>query len=273
VGDPDGLLDIAERVARAGGAELLARFRGPAAGVVSKSTPTDLVSAADHAAEHAIVSILRSERPRDAIVAEEGAGVEGDSGLRWLVDPLDGTTNYLWGIPQWCVSVAARDDAGGVVAVVHDPLREETFRARRGGGAWLDGTRLAVRRETPLAEALVGTGFNYSHEERARQADRLTALLPRVRDLRRFGAAALDLAWVAAGRIDAYFESGLAPWDWAAGELLVTEAGGIVRELPGGAGPPVLHAGPAALVAAITDAVGPGGGREPSPVAPGRPAR
>ena len=256
--DLDALADLAGRAARAGGAELLARFRGPAAGVATKSSPTDLVSAADHAAEAAIVSLLRAERPRDGIVAEEGAEAEGDSGLRWLVDPLDGTTNYLWGIPQWCVSIAVNDASGGLAAVVHDPLRDETFRASRGRGAWLGTTRLGVRGETPLAEALVGTGFNYAREERARQAARLATLLPAVRDLRRFGSAALDLAWVAAGRIDAYFESGLAPWDWAAGALLVDEAGGVVRELPGeDGGRPVIHAGPEALVAGIIELVGP----------------
>lgn len=248
----DDLLGLAERAALAGGHELAARFREPAAGLTTKSTPTDLVSDADRASEERIVGMIRGARPRDAIVAEEGDGHGGDSGVAWLVDPLDGTTNFLWGIPQWCVSVAARDEAGGLVAVVHDPMRGETFRASRGGGAWLDGARLRVRDEPALAEALIGTGFNYVSDERARQAERLRRLLPAVRDIRRLGAAALDLAWVAAGRLDGYFETGLQPWDAAAGALLVQEAGGVVHELDGeGPSPSLTVAGPAALTDAL----------------------
>lgn len=227
------LLDLARDAAHAAGALLLERFGDPASGVAAKSSRTDLVSDSDRDAEALALGIIAAARPDDAIVAEEGGGGGGASGVTWLVDPLDGTINYLWGVPQWCVSVAAQDGAGGLVGVVHDPCRGETFTAVRGEGARLDGAPVAVRRGAPLGEALVATGFSYRAEERARQAARLARVLPAVRDVRRLGAAALDLAWVAAGRLDGYYETGLNPWDRAAGELLVREAGGVVEELPG----------------------------------------
>ncbi len=227
------LLDLAVDAAAAAGSLLLARAGAPATGLGSKSTHTDLVSDADRVAERLIVARILGARPQDAIVAEEGSATPGSGGLRWLVDPLDGTINYLWRIPQWCVSVAAADDAGPLVGVVHDPSRGETFTAVRGAGAHRDGSPMRLDLASPpLAEALVGTGFNYSAVERARQAARLTTILPAVRDVRRLGAAALDLAWVAAGRLDGYFETGVAAWDVAAGELIVRESGGEVRALP-----------------------------------------
>ena len=186
------------------------------------------MSDADRAAEALIVERIRRARPGDAILAEEGGGGEGASGLRWLVDPLDGTINYLWGIPQWSVSVAAADADGPVVGVVHDPPRGETFTARRGGGARLGDRRLRLEAGPALDRALVATGFSYRAERRAVQARLLTRVLPAVRDVRRFGSAAIDLAWLAAGRVDGYYETGLNPWDWAAGGLLVREAGGVV---------------------------------------------
>ena len=222
------LLALAESVAREAGALLLERFGGPATGISSKSSRTDLVSDADRAAEALIVERIRRARPGDAILAEEGGGGEGASGLRWLVDPLDGTINYLWGIPQWSVSVAAADADGPVVGVVHDPPRGETFTARRGGGARLGDRRLRLEAGPALDRALVATGFSYRAERRAVQARLLTRVLPAVRDVRRFGSAAIDLAWLAAGRVDGYYETGLNPWDWAAGGLLVREAGGVV---------------------------------------------
>lgn len=227
------LLEIALAAARAAGALLLDRFGDPASGILAKSSRTDLVSDSDRDAEALALGIITSARPEDAIVAEEGGGGQGRSGVTWLVDPLDGTINYLWGVPQWSVSIAAEDAEGGLVGVVRDPCRDETFTAVRGSGARLGETPLHVRVGAPLAEALIGTGFSYRADERARQAARLSRVLPAVRDVRRFGSAALDLAWVAAGRIDGYFETGLKPWDRAAGELLVREAGGAVRDLPG----------------------------------------
>ena len=198
-----------------------------------KSTATDMVSDADREAEGAIAELLAAERPDDALLGEEGAGERGSSGRRWVVDPLDGTTNYLYGFPAWCVSVALEDADGGVAGVVHDPWRGETFRAARGAGAELDGRPIHVRDHADLATALVATGFGYDPERRATQAEVLRRVLPRIRDIRRAGAAALDLAWLAAGRLDGYYERGLNPWDWAAGSLIVTEAGGWVEPLQG----------------------------------------
>lgn len=248
--DPDQMLALAHRAALDAGALLLRRFRGPASGVRSKSTRTDLVSDADRQAEALLVGTIRAARPEDAIVAEEGGRADGgESGLRWLIDPLDGTINYLWGIPHWSVSLACMDADGPLVGVVHDPSRHETFTAVRGGGARLGGGALGLEGAPPLSEALVATGFSYDPRTRARQAERLARMLPEVRDVRRCGSAALDLAWVAAGRYDAFVETALAPWDWAAGALIVTEAGGAVREIETGDGatPGLVAARPALL--------------------------
>jgi myo-inositol-1(or 4)-monophosphatase len=212
---------------------LLERFGGPARGLGRKSSETDLVSDADRDAERLIQGLLRRERPDDGLLAEEGARQAAQSGRRWVVDPLDGTINFLYGLPAWCVSVALEDAEGAVVGVVHDPLRRETFRAARGGGCELNGERARVRPIEDLGRALVATGFSYDPERRARQAELLLKVLPHVRDIRRAGAAALDLASLAAGRLDGYYERGLKPWDWAAGRLLVTEAGGAVLDMPG----------------------------------------
>jgi len=232
------LVDLARRSAHGAGDVLLEHLDGPLSGVESKSTRTDLVSDADRAAERVIVETISGARPDDEIVAEEGGGKQGTSGLRWLVDPLDGTTNFLWRLPHWAVSVAVFDDDGPLAAVVYDPSRGETFSASRAGGAHDGLGPLRVRAEASLSEALVGTGFNYAADERARQAGRLARMIPEVRDVRRHGAAALDLAWVAAGRLDAFFETGLAPWDWAAGALLIREAGGALEVLPARDGSP-----------------------------------
>ena len=250
------LLALALAAARSAGWLLLERARKPATGLSSKTSSTDLVSDTDRAAEQLIARTILAARPDDALVAEEGAAAEGGSGVRWLVDPLDGTINYLWGIPQWCVSVAALDADGGLAAVVHDPSRGETFTAVRGGGARLDGAPLRVLPATDLSEALIGTGFDYRADERARQARLLTRVLPAVRDVRRLGAAALDLAWVAAGRLDGYFETGLKPWDRAAGELIVREAGGVVEEIDRSG---VVAAGPS-LIGPLRALVEDGGG-------------
>jgi fructose-1,6-bisphosphatase/inositol monophosphatase family enzyme len=243
------VLELAARAARAAGALLLERAGGPASGVASKSSRTDLVSDTDRDAESLIVGMIARERPGDAIVGEEGADAPGSGEVRWLVDPLDGTINYLWGIPQWSVSVAALDGGGPLVGVVHDPSRGETFSAVRGGGARLGERVLRVGPGAPLEEALIGTGFSYVPARRARQAAALPAILPAVRDLRRFGSAAIDLAWVACGRLDGYFERGLNAWDWAAGRLIVSEAGGVVEELPAtGEDPLGCIAAPPALI-------------------------
>ncbi len=209
------------------------RYEGPASGVEQKSSRTDMVSDADREAEALVRDLLAAERPDDGLLAEEGSASTAASGRRWVVDPLDGTTNYLYRFPAWNVSVALEDADGSLAGVVHDPLRGETFTAIRGAGSWLGERRLEVHAPSGLDTALVATGFGYSPERRAAQADLLTRVLPRVRDIRRAGAAALDLCWVAAGRVDAYYERGLNHWDWAAASLVVSEAGGEVRDLPG----------------------------------------
>ena len=192
-----------------------------------------MVSDADRDAEAVIAELLRAERPDDGLVGEEGSRSPAAGARRWVVDPLDGTTNFLYGNPAWSVSVALEDEDGGLAGVVHDPARGETFRAARGGGCELNGRPVRVREHDRIETALLASGFGYEAELRARQADTLRHVLPRVRDVRRAGSAALDLAWVAAGRLDGYWERGLKPWDWAAGTLLVSEAGGAVESLPG----------------------------------------
>lgn len=224
-------LELAERVARAAGELLLERFRRPASGLAAKSTATDPVSDADRAAEALIERELLAARPGDGLLAEEGASADTEGGRRWVVDPLDGTVNYLYGHPAWAVSIALEDPRGPAVAVVHDPARGETFTALRGGGCRLDGEPVRVSGEERLDRALLATGFGYAAERRALQAAELVDILPHVRDIRRNGSAALDLAWVAAGRLDGYWERGLQPWDWAAGRLLVEEAGGATQWL------------------------------------------
>lgn len=225
-------LALATEAARAAGALLLELRRSPATGVRSKSSATDLVSEADERAERAIVATIRRKRPEDAIVAEEGSGAQGSSGVSWYVDPLDGTINYLYGIPHWSVSICCADSAGALAAVVFDPVRNELFSTARAAGARLGGReRLAVTDKRDLASALVATGFGYGAAQRATQGRIIASVLADVRDVRRFGSAALDLSWVAAGRFDAYFESVEKPWDWMAGAMLVREAGGRVTEL------------------------------------------
>jgi myo-inositol-1(or 4)-monophosphatase len=193
-----------------------------------------MVSDADREAEEAISRLLREERPDDGLLGEEGLSAGGSSGRRWVVDPLDGTTNYLYRYRAWCVSVALEDDEGGLVGAVHDPLAGETFRAERGAGAWLNRSPIRVRTAADLSAALVATGFGYEPDVRRGQAELLLEVLPRVRDIRRAGAAALDLCHVAAGRLDGYYERGINHWDHAAGALIVREAGGVVLPLAGG---------------------------------------
>jgi myo-inositol-1(or 4)-monophosphatase len=232
------LLGVARDAAEAAAAELRRRFGERASNVRSKSTPTDLVSDADLAAESAIRAVLAQRRPGDSILAEEG-GESGGGELRWVVDPLDGTINYLFGIPAYAVSIACEDADGTIAGVVLDPSRDERFEATRSGGPTLNGESFAPgRRAETLGVAMVATGFGYDAEIRARQADVLMRVLPRVRDIRRVGAAALDLCWCAYGRFDAYYERGLNPWDVAAGGLIAARAGLEVRDLAARDGEP-----------------------------------
>jgi myo-inositol-1(or 4)-monophosphatase len=202
----------------------------------------DPVTQADKAAEAAIVAVLRSQRPKDAILAEEG-GLDARRGSRrWIIDPLDGTVNYVHGMPHFAVSVALADGDGPLAACTIDPLRGEEFTAIRGGGAHLNERPITVAGETDLPRALVVTGFPYDRTIHAAEyATALAAVLARVQGVRRLGSATLDFAWVACGRFDAYWEFGLAPWDQAAGILLVREAGGIVTDHTGADSHPESH--------------------------------
>jgi myo-inositol-1(or 4)-monophosphatase len=239
VSEADTLLEVAVDAARMAGALLLERAReGAEREVASKSTPTDLVSEADLASERAIRELLAERRPEDGFVGEEGGRSEqGESGLSWVVDPLDGTVNFLFGIPQWCVSVAVRDGEGTVAGAVYDPNRDELFTATREGRPRLTTPEGVVEltrggREEDLATAMVATGLAYDANVRRAQARVLERLAPCVRDIRRFGSAALDLTWTAAGRYDAYFERSVKQWDIAAGALICRRAGLQVLELP-----------------------------------------
>ncbi len=236
-GDLEGLLGVAREAAKLAAAELVARV-GKVSVLRAKSSPTDPVTEADEAAEGAVRTLLAKARPDDAIVGEEGGDTPGTTGLRWVVDPLDGTVNYLYGNPQWCVSVAVEDSDGPLAGVVFDVLRDEEFSAVRGGQPMLNGKpfeRVAVHQldaGDPLQGVLLATGFHYESEVRAEQASVLAAMLPRVRDIRRGGSAALDLCWAAIGRVDAYTELGVREWDVAAGGLVCLCAGLDVLLLP-----------------------------------------
>jgi myo-inositol-1(or 4)-monophosphatase len=228
------LLTLATEFALEAGALLAKRQPLVRESVDSKSTPTDMVTEVDRASEALLVERILAARPDDGILGEEGAHRTGTSGVRWVIDPLDGTTNYVYGFPAYAVSIGVELDGNAIAGAVHDAARGETYTAARGEGAFLDGRRLAVSSESRLPHALVGTGFAYDPEIRQRQGAVVAHLLPRVRDLRRSGSAALDLCSVAAGRLDAYAEFGLSDWDRSAGMLIVREAGGMAAVLPVG---------------------------------------
>jgi myo-inositol-1(or 4)-monophosphatase len=228
VPDVRELADLAASAARRAGALLLDGLSTARTSVETKSSATDMVSEMDRAAEGVIREELLGARPDDAVLGEEGGAATGTSGVRWIVDPLDGTTNYLYGFPAWSVSVAAEVDGVVQTGVVYDAQRDEMFRAEKGSGATCNGQVLAVHGAPELATALVATGFGYAAERRTIQAAWVAHVLPRVRDIRRAGSAALDLCWVAAGRVDAYYEQGTHIWDYAAGALIAAEAGAWV---------------------------------------------
>jgi myo-inositol-1(or 4)-monophosphatase len=267
--DPLALRDVARGVALEAGS--LVRGSRPAdLRVATKSSPTDVVTATDHASEALMRARLREVRPHDAIMGEEGDAERGVSGLTWVLDPIDGTVNYLYGIPAYAVSVAvvtgdpSRPGAWTPVAgCVLDAASGEVWTAAAGQGAWLDGRPIRIPEPPPLERALVATGFGYVAERRARQGAIMAALLPRIRDVRRIGSAALDLCMVAAGRADAYYEQGTHVWDVAAAGLVVVEAGGAMRGLgshPPGEAMVVSAAEPlCARLAAELEALGAGG--------------
>ncbi|WP_033339988.1 inositol monophosphatase family protein [Catenuloplanes japonicus] len=248
-------LDAAREVARLAGAELLRRFRGPAR-IDVKSSVTDLVSDADRAAEAVALAFLRRHRPDDSVLGEEGASHDGASEFRWVVDPLDGTVNYLSGIPFWCVSVGCeRRDGDGWrpwLGVVYDPVHDELFHATADDKAHLNGEPIRRAPDPVLADAVLSTGFAYDLGHRGHQSAFLAGLLPEVRGVRMVGSTALALCWVAAGRLDIYVEDRTKRWDYAAGWPIAAEAGADVR-LVGSvllAAPPTLADGLATRIAA-----------------------
>lgn len=254
VRDAAELLELAQDLASQAGALLLEGLPRHVGPLTTKSSATDVVTELDRASEALIVSGITRARPDDAIVGEEGSRRLGSSGVRWMIDPLDGTTNYLYGQPAFSVSIAVElDGSGPVVGVVADPSHGETFTAVRGGGARCNARPVSASTKTDLATALVATGFSYRSERRAAQARVLTSVLPAVRDIRRMGSAALDLCWVACGRLDGYYERGLQPWDFAAGALIAVEAGAYVALADDRPGEQLALACAPGLAAALTE--------------------
>jgi myo-inositol-1(or 4)-monophosphatase len=225
---------LAERLAREAGRIQRERYETDIR-VQTKSASIDLVTEVDHACEALIVSSLRAERPGDAILAEEGGGEDDpDASWRWIIDPLDGTTNYAHGYPRFCVSIGVSHEGEPAVGVVYDPLLDELYAASRGGGASLNGRAIRVSSETTLGNALLATGFAYDVRRSPEDnLDHFAHFVKSVRGLRRDGSAALDLCYVAAGRFDGFWELKLHPWDVAAGSLIVEEAGGRTSDLAG----------------------------------------
>ncbi|QIM18859.1 inositol monophosphatase [Leucobacter coleopterorum] len=234
--DPTELAAIASRIARTAGKRIL-ELRGTGVTVAAtKSSIVDMVTEADRECERLVVAALREARPDDGIVGEEGAAIEGSSGITWVIDPIDGTTNYLYDLPVYAVSIAATvpdatafaDGRRAVAGAVYNPCTDELFEATENGGARLDGAPIRISEKDELATALIGTGFGYTVERKHEQLEMLGRILPRIRDIRRIGSAAYDLCLVAAGRLDAFFEKGLQPWDYAAAALIAREAGATI---------------------------------------------
>jgi myo-inositol-1(or 4)-monophosphatase len=246
--DPRALLDLATGVAERAADLLLDGARQARTSVGTKSSLTDMVTEMDRASEDLIVRELLAARPDDGILAEEGGTRDGTGPVRWVIDPLDGTTNYLYGHPGWAVSIAAEVDDEVVAGVVVDAVHGDVYTAARGHGARCSGEPIHCSEQDDVARALVATGFGYAPERRRAQAEALVDLLPRIRDIRRMGAASVDMCMVGRGRVDAYFEWGLSWWDWAAGLLVAREAGATVLPLSGPASISLRH--PEAVLAA-----------------------
>ncbi len=254
----DDCLAVAISLAREAGDMAMKGRRHGLSHVATKSTLTDMVTEYDRASETLVVEGLRTRRSSDSIIGEEGAAHTGDSELTWYVDPIDGTTNFYFDLPMWAVSIGVTDTTGPLAGVVYVPALGEMFSGSRGGGAFMNGHPISVRPNDTLADALVCTGFSYSAEARVRQSRRIPHIIDKVRDLRRFGAAAVDLCFVAAGRLDAYFEENLHLWDLVAGHVIATEAGAIVTDFSGApvrpeevmASTPAIHSDLVSLLAA-----------------------
>lgn len=228
------LAKLAEAIARDAGQLLRDKFTEARTVAYKGERHTDLVTDADHASEALILERLQREVPTHGVLSEESGGVR-DGEFRWFVDPLDGTTNYAHGVPHFCVTLGVADRAGMCAGAIFDPLRDESFVAARGEGAYLNGRRIEASRAPGLSRALMCTGFPYDVTQNpAAPLGLFTRIVSKAQGIRRMGSAALDLAYVAAGRYDGFFEFGLKPWDTAAGALLVTEAGGVMRAIDGG---------------------------------------
>jgi fructose-1,6-bisphosphatase/inositol monophosphatase family enzyme len=250
------LLVLAEHAAREAAAFIVERRPADLGVAETKSSPTDVVTEMDTGAERLIRKAILDRRPHDAFLGEEGGEDGGASGVRWVIDPIDGTVNYLYGLPAFAVSIGVEVDGATVAGVVAAPRLGEVYTAVLGAGAWCNGMPIKARPDTDLAGALVATGFGYRSERRERQGAIVHGLLPRVRDLRRAGSAALDLCAVAAGRVDGYFERGTHTWDRSAGALIATEAGAVVGGFHGRkASEEIVIAAPRGTFAVLHDAL------------------
>jgi myo-inositol-1(or 4)-monophosphatase len=228
--DTQQLLELALKIARQAGELLVDR---PASwDLTAKSTAIDIATQMDTASEKLIVENILAARPDDGIIGEEGASRESKSGVTWVIDPVDGTVNYFYGLPGWAVSIAAKDENGTLVGVVHSPTVNATWHAAKGGGAFLNNVKIACNDPVDLNRALISTGFAYDVKDRFEQLKIVNVLLPQIRDLRRIGSAAADICHVATGMVDGYFETGLHEWDLAAAELIAREAGAMVTTRP-----------------------------------------
>jgi len=250
------LVNLGTAIAHEVGAVALAGRKRGLREVSTKSTSTDMVTEYDKLTEASIITALRAARPDDSIVAEEGGGHTGTSGITWFVDPIDGTTNFLYDLPTWTVSLGAHDAEGELAAVVFCPPLNETYTATRGGGAFLNGTRIYCNEINNIAHCLIATGFNYSPDNRLIQAARIPKIIANIRDIRRLGSASLDLCFVAVGRYDAYYEEHLFPWDLAAGTLIAKESGCIIGSIDGGeVQPSAILASPPGVFTQIQDLI------------------
>lgn len=240
------LLALAESIALKAGALLSQR---PAKFELDeKSGVFDFATQMDHESEKLIVSEILKVRPNDGLIGEEGANRESTSGITWVIDPIDGTVNYLYNIPGWCISIGAKDASGPLIGVVYSPATNSLWKASRGGGAFLNNVQISCNDPVALNRALVGSGFAYDIDKRKIQAAAIARLLPHIRDLRRLGACAVDICHVASGSLDAYFEAGVNEWDYAAAGLIAVEAGAVIsidKGIWNGEKNMVLVAGPA----------------------------
>ncbi len=249
------LLELAEGIAQRAG-EMLS-IRPENFDINEKSSARDFATHMDHASEKLIVAEILAARCDDGIIGEEGANRESKSGITWVIDPIDGTVNYFYNLPGWNISIAAKDSQGVLIGIVYAPTLNSLWHASRGGGAFLNGRPIHVSNARVLEDSLLATGFSYDVAERVRQGEQIAALIPRVRDIRRLGAAAVDLCHVASGSLDGYFETGLKEWDLAAGGLIAREAGALVSGRKGSpAGEAMVIAAGPALHALLTEEIG-----------------